>query len=62
MKLAQALEGAGVQASNRGRRVGDWELGELLDESGSREAVRAELIAKGAPLLVEFSKVKATRA
>ncbi|MSP72154.1 MAG: hypothetical protein EXR76_08240 [Myxococcales bacterium] len=42
--------------------VGQRPLGELLDESGSREAVRAELIAKGAPLLVEFSKVKATRA
>lgn len=31
-KLAQALDGAGLQASNRGRKVGDWELGELLDE------------------------------
>src|SRR5690606_16029771 len=31
-KLAQAIEQAGLQPSNRGRRVGDWELGELLDE------------------------------
>ncbi len=31
-KIAQALETAGLQPSNRGRRVGDWELGELLDE------------------------------
>lgn len=31
-KVAQALDRAGLQASNRGRRVGDWELGELLDE------------------------------
>src|SRR5690606_33697635 len=31
-RIAEALDSAGLQASNRGRRVGDWELGELLDE------------------------------
>src|SRR6266567_2071610 len=31
-KIAQALDQAGLRPSNRGRRVGDWELGELLDE------------------------------
>lgn len=31
-KIAQALEQAGLKPSNRGRRVGDWELGDLLDE------------------------------
>lgn len=31
-KLAEAIEQAGLKPSNRGRRVGDWELGELLDE------------------------------
>lgn len=31
-KLAEAITQAGLKPSNRGRRVGDWELGELLDE------------------------------
>lgn len=31
-RIADALDSAGLQPSNRGRRVGDWELGELLDE------------------------------
>jgi len=31
-KLAQALNEAGLRPSNRGRRTGDWELGDLLDE------------------------------
>jgi serine/threonine protein kinase len=31
-KIAQALDQAGLKPSNRGRKVGDWELGELLDE------------------------------
>ncbi len=31
-KVAQALDQAGLKPSNRGRKVGDWELGELLDE------------------------------
>lgn len=31
-KLAEAINQAGLKPSNRGRRVGDWELGELLDE------------------------------
>ncbi len=31
-KLAEAIAQAGLKPSNRGRRVGDWELGELLDE------------------------------
>lgn len=31
-KIGDALDSAGLQPSNRGRRVGDWELGELLDE------------------------------
>jgi len=31
-RVAQALGTAGLQPSNRGRKVGDWELGELLDE------------------------------
>ena len=32
VKLAEAIEQAGLKPSNRGRRVGDWELGELLEE------------------------------
>lgn len=31
-KIAQAVESAGLHPSNRGRKVGDWDLGELLDE------------------------------
>ena len=31
-KIAQALASAGLHPSNRGRKVGDWDLGELLDE------------------------------
>lgn len=31
-KIAAAVEQAGLKPSNRGRRAGDWELGELLDE------------------------------
>lgn len=31
-KIAEAIEQAGLKPSNRGRRAGDWELGELLDE------------------------------
>lgn len=31
-RIAEALDSAGLQPSNRGRRVGDWDLGELLDE------------------------------
>jgi len=31
-KLAQALDQAGLRPWNRGRRAGDWELGDLLDE------------------------------
>ena len=31
-KLAEALAQAGVRPSNRGRRAGDWLLGDLLDE------------------------------
>ena len=31
-RLAQALDQAGLRSSNRGRRVGDWQLGDLLDE------------------------------
>lgn len=31
-KVAQAIDQAGLKPSNRGRRVGDWELGGLLDE------------------------------
>jgi serine/threonine protein kinase len=31
-RIADALEQAGLKPSNQGRRVGDWELGELLDE------------------------------
>ncbi len=31
-RIVAALETAGIHASNRGRRVGDWDLGELLDE------------------------------
>ena len=31
-RIAQALDSAGLQPSNRGRKVGDWELGDLLDE------------------------------
>lgn len=31
-KVAEAIEHAGLKPSNRARRVGDWELGELLDE------------------------------
>jgi serine/threonine protein kinase len=31
-KIAQALASAGLHPTNRGRKVGDWELGELLDE------------------------------
>jgi len=32
LRLAEALDQAGLKPSNRGRRVGDWELNELLDE------------------------------
>jgi serine/threonine protein kinase len=32
LRIAQALDQAGLKPSNRGRRVGDWELGDLLDE------------------------------
>lgn len=31
-KIAEAIEQAGLTPWNRGRRAGDWELGELLDE------------------------------
>jgi serine/threonine protein kinase len=31
-RIALALDQAGLRASNRGRRAGDWELGDLLDE------------------------------
>lgn len=31
-KLGDAIDQAGLKPSNRGRRAGDWELGELLDE------------------------------
>lgn len=31
-RIADALVAAGLQPSNRGRKVGDWELGDLLDE------------------------------
>jgi serine/threonine protein kinase len=31
-RLAQALDQAGLRPWNRGRRAGDWELGDLLDE------------------------------
>ena len=31
-RLAQALDQAGLRPSIRGRRAGDWELGDLLDE------------------------------
>lgn len=48
-KLADAIEQAGLKPSNRGRRVGDWELGELLDEgpgwqdfTGSRPRMSAK--------------------
>jgi len=47
-KLAEAIAQAGLKPSNRGRRVGDWELGELLDEGpgwqdflGSRQRMSA---------------------
>ena len=31
-RIAEAIELAGLQPTNRGRKAGDWELGELLDE------------------------------
>jgi serine/threonine protein kinase len=31
-KLAEAIEFAGIKPTNRGRKAGDWDLGELLDE------------------------------
>ncbi|MEQ8438767.1 MAG: BREX system serine/threonine kinase PglW [Ilumatobacter fluminis] len=31
-KIADAIEQAGIKPANRGRKAGDWELGELLDE------------------------------
>jgi serine/threonine protein kinase len=31
-RFAAAIERAGLKPANRGRRAGDWELGELLDE------------------------------
>lgn len=31
-RVAAAIERAGLKPANRGRRAGDWELGELLDE------------------------------
>src|SRR6266542_3444897 len=31
-RIALALDQAGLRPSNRGRRAGDWELGDLLDE------------------------------
>ncbi|MCW2748973.1 MAG: pglW, partial [Aeromicrobium sp.] len=32
LRIADAIELAGLQPTNRGRKAGDWELGELLDE------------------------------
>ncbi len=47
--IAEAIEQAGLKPSNRGRRAGDWELGELLDEgpgwqdfAGSRPRMSAK--------------------
>jgi serine/threonine protein kinase len=52
-KIALALQSAGLHASNRGRKVGDWDLGELLDEgagwqdwSASRPRVQAKRRAR----------------
>jgi hypothetical protein len=32
LRIAESLQQAGLRSSDRGRRVGDWDLGALLDE------------------------------